>query len=44
MDPEPNSFANQNVAASGSIQSRVLTIGTNTPSTRNWILGLSLTF
>ncbi len=44
MDPEPNSLANQNVAATGSLQSRVLTIGTNTPSTRNWILGLSLTF
>ncbi len=43
MDPEPNSFGNENQAVSG-YQSRQLIIGTNNPSTRNYLMGLNLTF
>jgi TonB-dependent starch-binding outer membrane protein SusC len=45
LDPETNSVGNENVASSGFvIPNRVLTVGFNTPSTRNYILGLNLTF
>jgi TonB-linked SusC/RagA family outer membrane protein len=45
LDPETNSYGNENVAVSSTtIQSRFLTIGTNTPSTRNYIFGINLTF
>lgn len=45
MDPETNSFANQNAAVNYNDNlSRFTTIGTNTPSTRNYVLGLNLTF
>ncbi|MCW3109742.1 MAG: TonB-dependent receptor [Segetibacter sp.] len=45
LDPETNSAGNENTAASGqAIPSRVLTVGFNTPSTRNYIVGLNLTF
>jgi len=44
MDPETNSFANQNTAVQGPLPSRLLTIGTNSPATRNFILGINLTF
>ncbi|SEM29661.1 TonB-linked outer membrane protein, SusC/RagA family [Chryseobacterium taichungense] len=43
MDPEPNSMGNENQAVSG-YQSRQLIIGTNNPSTRNYLMGLNLTF
>lgn len=45
MDPETNSYGNENAAVnlSESLR-RVLTIGTNTPSTRNYLIGLNLTF
>lgn len=43
MDPEPNSFGNENQAVSG-YQNRQLVIGTNNPSTRNYLMGLNLTF
>jgi TonB-linked SusC/RagA family outer membrane protein len=43
MDPEPNSFGNENQAVSG-YQSRQLIIGTNNPSTRNYLMGINLTF
>jgi len=43
MDPETNSYGNENQAVA-SYQRRLLTIGTNTPSTRNYILGVNLTF
>jgi TonB-linked SusC/RagA family outer membrane protein len=43
LDPETNSYGNQNVATGG-YQSRILTVGFNTPSTRNYIVGLNLTF
>ncbi len=43
LDPETNSFGNENVAAGG-FPRRILTVGFNTPSTRNYIAGLNLTF
>ncbi|MCH7402018.1 SusC/RagA family TonB-linked outer membrane protein [Belliella kenyensis] len=44
LDPETNSFGNQNAAITDAIPSRLLTIGTNAPATRNFIIGLNLTF
>ncbi|MDT3402009.1 SusC/RagA family TonB-linked outer membrane protein [Mucilaginibacter terrae] len=45
MDPETNSYGNENAAvALPQSQRRLLTIGTNTPSTRNFILGLNVSF
>ncbi|MCW3110926.1 MAG: TonB-dependent receptor [Segetibacter sp.] len=45
MDPETNSYGNENAAVNlSSNLRRILTIGTNTPSTRNYILGLNVTF
>lgn len=45
MDPETNSYGNQNAAVPLSYQQRrFLTIGTNAPATRNYIMGLSLNF
>jgi hypothetical protein len=45
MDPETNSFGNENAAVPYSANlRRILTVGTNTPSTRNYLLGLNLTF
>jgi TonB-linked SusC/RagA family outer membrane protein len=45
MDPETNSYGNENAAVplSGTLK-RLLTIGTNTPATRNYLIGLELTF
>jgi TonB-linked SusC/RagA family outer membrane protein len=45
MDPETNSYGNENAAVplSNNLK-RLLTIGTNTPSTRNYLIGFSLTF
>ena len=45
MDPESNSFGNENAAVAYSENlRRLLTIGTNTPSTRNYLIGINLTF
>jgi TonB-linked SusC/RagA family outer membrane protein len=44
MDPETNSYGNENAAVTTSYSRRILTIGTNTPSTRNYLVGLNLTF
>jgi hypothetical protein len=45
MDPETNSYGNENAAVALSNQlRRILTIGTNTPSTRNYLIGINLTF
>jgi len=48
MDPETNSYANENaalpIASSTSSLKRLLTIGTNTPSTRNFLIGINMTF
>ncbi|SNC61144.1 TonB-linked outer membrane protein, SusC/RagA family [Hymenobacter gelipurpurascens] len=43
MDPETNSYADQNVAVANG-PARLLTIGTNAPATRTYLLGLNLTF
>jgi TonB-linked SusC/RagA family outer membrane protein len=43
MDPETNSYGDENSAVS-SYERRLLTIGTNTPSTRNYLIGINLTF
>lgn len=43
LDPETNSYGNENLAA-GSYPRRILTVGFNTPSTRNYIVGVNLTF
>lgn len=45
LDPEANSVGNENTASQGvNIPSRILTVGFNTPSTRNYILGVNLSF
>lgn len=44
MDPETNSFGDENSAVNTTYQRRILTIGANTPSTRNYVAGLNLTF
>lgn len=43
MDPETNSFGDENSAVS-SYPNRILTIGTNAPATRNYVVGLNLVF
>ncbi len=45
MDPETNSYGNENAAVPLSYNlRRLLTIGTNTPTTRNYLFGLDLAF
>ncbi|MBO9561257.1 MAG: TonB-dependent receptor [Niastella sp.] len=45
LDPETNSFGNENAAANLSQNlRRILTVGFNTPSTRNYIVGVNVTF
>ena len=44
MDPETNSYGDENAATTGTYQRRLLTIGTNTPTTRNYLIGLDLAF
>jgi TonB-linked SusC/RagA family outer membrane protein len=44
MDPESNSYGDENAATTGTYPRRLLTIGTNTPSTRNYLIGINLTF
>jgi len=43
LDPETNSYGNENSAVEG-YNRRFLTVGTNTPATRNYLIGLNLTF
>ena len=43
MDPETNSYGNENAAVAYG-QRRLLTIGTNTPSTRTYMFGVNFTF
>jgi TonB-dependent starch-binding outer membrane protein SusC len=43
MDPETNSYGDENAAVS-SYPNRILTIGTNSPATRNYVFGLNLVF
>ncbi len=44
MDPETNSYADENVAVTSGVPARLLTIGTNAPSTRNYLVGLNIRF
>lgn len=44
LDLETNSYGNENVAVTSGIQKRFLTVGTNAPSTRNYLFGINLTF
>ncbi|WP_243403282.1 SusC/RagA family TonB-linked outer membrane protein [Sphingobacterium haloxyli] len=44
MDPEPNSYGDENQAVTTAFQERMLIIGTNTPANRNFMIGLNLTF
>lgn len=44
LDPETNSYGNENVAVTSGIPSRFLTVGTNSPSNRNYLFGINLTF
>jgi TonB-dependent starch-binding outer membrane protein SusC len=45
LDPETNSFGNENASVNLSANlRRILTVGYNTPSTRNFILGVNLNF
>ncbi|MCX2432567.1 SusC/RagA family TonB-linked outer membrane protein [Pedobacter sp. GR22-10] len=44
MDPETNSYGDENAAVTNTYRRRFLTVGTNTPSTRNYVAGLNLTF
>jgi len=43
MDPETNSYGDQNSAVSSYVH-RILTVGYNTPSTHNYLIGLNITF
>lgn len=43
LDPETNSYGNENVATGG-YPRRLLTVGTNSPALRSYILGLNLNF
>lgn len=44
LDPETNSFGDENAATTGTYPSRLLTVGTNSPSTRNYMVGINLSF
>ncbi|MES2776868.1 MAG: TonB-dependent receptor [Bacteroidota bacterium] len=45
LDPETNSFGNENASVNLNANlRRILTVGYNTPSTRNYIVGLNLSF
>jgi TonB-linked SusC/RagA family outer membrane protein len=44
LDPEPNSFGDENQSVRTQIQSRLPVVAYNTPSTRSYLFGLSLTF
>jgi hypothetical protein len=42
MDPETNSYGNDNQAVNTFYQSRLLVVGFNTPSNRNWLQGFNI--
>jgi len=44
MDPETNSYGDQNQAVTGQIQSRLPIVASNAPSTRSYLIGVNLTF
>ena len=44
LDPEPNSYGDENVAVRDGMKHGILTVGTNSPSTRNFLIGINLIF
>ncbi len=44
LDPEPNSYGNQNQAVTTQIVQRLPVVGYNVPATRNYLVGLNFTF
>lgn len=44
MDPETNSYGDENAAVTTEYKRHLLTLGTNTPATRNYLIGINLTF
>ena len=44
LDPETNSYGNENAAVTTTYRSRLLTVGTNSPATRSYLIGINLTF
>jgi len=44
LDPETNSYGDQNAAVTTAYPHRLLTLGTNTPSTRNYLIGINCSF
>jgi TonB-linked SusC/RagA family outer membrane protein len=44
LDPETNSYGDENAAVTTTYQHRLLTLGTNSPATRNYLVGINLTF
>jgi hypothetical protein len=44
MDPETNSYGDENQAVTSSYPSRLLVIGTNSPATTNYLFGINLSF
>lgn len=44
LDPESNSYGDENAAVTTTYQRRLLTVGTNTPTTRNYLIGINVTF
>lgn len=44
MDPETNSFGNENQAVTTTYKNRLLVVGASTPSTRTFLFGINLTF
>jgi hypothetical protein len=43
LDPETNSYGDANVAVTN-FHHRILTVGYNTPSTHNYLIGLNMSF
>ncbi|MBN2349193.1 MAG: SusC/RagA family TonB-linked outer membrane protein [Bacteroidales bacterium] len=44
LDPEPNSLGNENQAINTTYQRRLPVVANNTPSTRNYLIGINITF
>ncbi len=44
LDPETNSYGDENAAVTSTYRHRLLTLGTNSPATRNYLIGINLTF
>jgi len=44
LDPETNSYGDQNAAVTTAYPHRLLTLGTNAPSTRNYLIGINCSF